>query len=141
MSNLTEIFDSTSPLLVITGDTETAVRKAVHLSLGKVDKNAEIVFDLESVSEELLHRSEGKSTDTAPQIAAYVVDNDNPGRMDFVHMDNIATQGKSYNISAVIGLITNKNIDDLIAESSGMEKFMLGKAMVVSSDYASTYLV
>lgn len=140
MSKLSEIFDSTSPLLVIIGENEEDVAQVTELALSHVESDVIVWPSLEDVSDELLYRSEGKSLDTKTLLATAVIEENNHGKLDFVHMDNIATQGNDYGVSAVIGLITSKDVNDVIAHSAGMEKFALSKAVVVDSEYARTYL-
>lgn len=55
-------------------------------------------------------------------------------------MDNIATQGEKYNIGAVVGLVSTRNIDDILTHSGSMEKFALSKAVMMESDSVVTYL-
>lgn len=140
MSKLSEIFDTTSPLLIITSDNEQEVATVIQTALSRIEEEVTIDLDLSKVSDELLHRSEKKSNQTNPIVVSTIIDEEFPGKLDFVHMDNIATQGAEHGISAIIGLITDKNVEDLIAQSSALEKFALDKAMVIDSNYASAYL-
>lgn len=140
MDKLFAIFESNSPLLVVVDGNREEVSQVIQTVIAHAEHGVEISDDLEAVSNELLHRSEGKSSDTRPIIALRVIDEEDAGSMDFVHLDNIATQGEKYNIGAVIGLVSNKNLSDLLNSTSSMKKFALSKAAMMKSDYALTCL-
>lgn len=140
MDKLFAIFESNSPLLVVVDGNREEVSQVIQAVITHAEHGVEISDDLEAVSNELLRRSEGKSSDTRPIIALQVIDEEDAGAMDFVHLDNIATQGEKYNIGAVIGLVSNKNLSDLLNSTSSMKKFALSKAAMMKSDYALTYL-
>lgn len=140
MDKIFDIFDGSSPLLVVVDGNKEEVEKVTKTVISHVDPNAEISSDLAGVSHELLHRSEGKSNDAHSIIACDVVEEDNPEKYDFIHMDNIATQGEKYNIGAVVGLVSTRNIDDILIHSGSMEKFALSKAVMMESDSVVTYL-
>ena len=140
MDKLFTFFESNTPLLVAVDKNEKEVLQVVQTIISHADQGVTISNDLESVSNELLHRSDGKSSDTNYIIALTVINEEDAGAMDFVHLDNIATQGEQYNVGAVVGLISNKTPSELLSSTSSMKKFALKKATIMESDYVLTYL-
>lgn len=140
MDKLFAIFESTSPLLVVVNRNREEVSQVVDTAMSHVGAGVDISSDLEATSNELLYRSEGKSEDTSPIIVSTVIDEADADSMDFVHLDNIATQGEQYNIGAVIGLVSEKSFSELLNSTSSMEKFALKKATLLKPDFVLTYL-
>lgn len=140
MSEFFNIFDASSPLIVVVDEDRDGMEKVLESVLSHLDPQARVSSNLAEVSHELLQRSEGKSKNDNTIIAQKIISEDDPDKYDFIHMDNIATQGGRYNVGAVVGLVSCRNIDDILTNSKSMEKFALSKATMVESDSLMTYL-
>lgn len=138
MDKLFEIFESKSALLILADVSKDEVNKASRSIASHAQ--CDTSYSLEDASNELLARSKSESDSREPIIAVDIIEEESSDVMDFVHMDNIATQGNTYKVGAVIGFVSPKNIADIIKDSSGIEKFALSKATVVKTDYALTYM-
>lgn len=140
MSEFFNIFDASSPLIVVVDENRDEIERVIEKVLLHLDPQARVSSNLAEVSHELLQRSEGKSKNDNTIIAQKIISEDDPDKYDFIHIDNIATQGKEYSIGAIVGLVSQRSIDDILTNSKSMEKFALSKATMVESDSLMTYL-
>lgn len=123
-------FHDESPVTIIVGTTHDEVHSAVRDFLCKLT--------MPHITIDEVHEHMDNPSDSSYVAIAFHDSFDDIDIREYITLDRVISEGTAAHVTAVVGVVTDTNAVESIAQSSGMRKRVLDNSLVLDCEYAQS---